>query len=251
MWLKRYHRPAVMVELADKYAVRRHVAEQIGAGSLNELYGVWDDPNRIDFTALPDRFVLKVTWGSGMNIFCRDKSAFDEDEAIRMLCEWMRRSTYWNYREWHYRLMKPRIICERLLQEADGQVPPDFKFHCFNGEPRFIQVDIDRFEEHKRSVFDLEWKEMPFRIKHPPSAGMLPRPANLEELLHCARRLAQGFPFARIDLYSIHGRVVFGEITFYPEGGVSYFLPSSYDVYWGTQLELPDRRRGQRAVRSA
>ncbi len=238
-WLKRYYRIPLIQKLADKHAVREYVADLIGLEALTQLYGVWDRPRDIDFDSLPNQFALKITSGSGMNIFCRDKSQLDKNETIQQLNRWRSRSTYWRYREWHYKRMKPRIICEQLLDD-EGKVPLDFKFNCFNGEPRFIQVDVDRFGEHKRGVFDLNWQLMPFRIKHPPSAGMLPRPANLEEMIDFARKLSRGFPFVRVDLYSVKGRTMFGEITFYPEGGLSYFVPDSYDMYWGEQIQLPD-----------
>ena len=121
-----------MTQCADKYEVRKHVADRGCASLLNDLYGVWDDPADMVFEQLPDAFVLKVTHGSGQNLICRDKSRLNVKSTRRQLAEWMRRSEYWVSREWAYKNIRPRIICERLLTDEQGAVPADFKFFCFD-----------------------------------------------------------------------------------------------------------------------
>ena len=158
----RYYRHPIMTSLADKYAVRDYVADKIGHEFLNELYGVWDDPTRIPFETLPESFVLKVTWGSGQNILCRDKSKLDVPTTQARLAKWMKRSEYWVVREWAYKNITPRVICERYLSDEAGSVPTDYKFFCFNGEPRFVQVVTGRYANHHRHMFDLAWMPLPF-----------------------------------------------------------------------------------------
>lgn len=117
--------------------------------------------------------------------------------------------------------------------------PSDYKFFCFGGEPRFIHVHTDRFGRHARDVFNLDWTRAPFAYLHPASDLTLPRPANLEEMIWVARRLAEGFPFVRVDLYGIEGRTIFSEMTWYPHAGGGRFFPSDYDLHWGNALLLP------------
>lgn len=124
-WLMLYYRPPLMSRLADKYAVRPYVAERVGPHILNELYGAWDRVADIDFARLPDTFVLKVNWGWRMNLFCPGKATFDVAAARRQLAAWMLRSHYWNHREWTYKDIKPRIVCERLLTDPVWASPTD------------------------------------------------------------------------------------------------------------------------------
>jgi hypothetical protein len=238
-WLMLYYRIPVMTQLADKYAVRTHVAARVGDWLLNDLYGVWDDPSALVFDQLPSSFVLKVTSGSGLNILCRDKSQLNVESTRSELAEWMRYNEYWDAREWAYKNIRPRIICERFLTDERGAIPDDYKFFCFDGEPRFVQIDTDRFTNHRRDFLDLEWKLLPFRLDYSSSGREMPRPGNLEQMISVARALSQGFPFVRVDLYAIRERVFFGEMTWYPEGGLGRFSPDVYDLYIGQALTLP------------
>src|SRR5262249_42381758 len=161
-WLMLYYRSPLLTRLADKYEVRTYVAERVGPSILNELYGVWDRVGDIDFTTLPEAFVLKVNWGSGMNIFCPKKSELNVHDTKASLASWMSRSYYGAYREWCYKNIKPRIICERLLADPIWGTPPEYKFFCFGGEPRFVEVILARFTRYRRDFFDLEWHLLPF-----------------------------------------------------------------------------------------
>jgi hypothetical protein len=238
-WLMLNYRRPELTELADKYRVRDYVAARAGAAVLNELYGAWDDPDAIPFERLPDAFVLKVTSAWGQNIFCRDKSLLDIDSTRRQLATWMRRSGYWAGREWAYKHIRPRVIAERLLTGDDGGIPTDYKVFCFGGRPRFVQVDTDRFTDHRRDFFDTEWRLLPFSLTYPPTGRAIPAPRTLPQILSVAATLSTGFPFVRIDLYSIGAAVIFGEMTWYPEGGLGRFAPESYDLELGKALVLP------------
>lgn len=117
-------------------------------------------------------------------------------------------------------------------------MPADYKFFCFNGEPRFAQVDTDRFTHH-RDMFDLEWKRLPFNIEYASSGRDIPRPGNLETMISAERALSRGFPFVRVDLYSIGERVIFSEMTWYPGGGFERFSPDIHDLHVGEAPTLP------------
>lgn len=245
-WLMLYYRIPEMTQLADKYEVRGYVAARVGDWLLNDVYGVWDDPSVLVFEQLPESFVLKVTSGSSQNILCRDKSRLDVERTRRQLAEWIKRNHYWVEREWAYKNIRPRIICERFLTDERGSIPADYKFFCFNGEPRFVQVDTDRFTTHRRNLFNLDveaapiWEPLPFSFEYASSGRDIPRPGNLETMISAARALSRGFPFVRVDLYSIGERVIFGEMTWYPEAGLGRFSPDLYDLHLGQALTLPE-----------
>ncbi|HSL50865.1 MAG TPA: ATP-grasp fold amidoligase family protein [Candidatus Deferrimicrobiaceae bacterium] len=245
-WLMLYYRPPLVTAVADKYAVRSYVAERAGPGILNELYGVWDRAEDIDFDALPDAFVLKVNWGWRMNIFCRRKADLDVPGTRARLAEWLRRSYYWTTREWCYKNIKPRIICERLLIDSTLITPTEYGFHCFAGEPRFVRASRDRATQLTTDTFDLKWQTTPFSVNRPDCGRVVARPGNFDEMVECARRLSADWPFVRVDLYEVDGRTVFSELTLYPAAGMSHFIPEEYDRYWGDALQLPRSEWGWR-----
>jgi|SRR5215472_5426297 len=240
-WIRRYYRHPIMTQLADKYGVREYVADKVGAQFLKDLYGVWDYPAAVDFERLPGSFVLKVTWGSGQSIFCRDRSTLDLAKTRLQLGEWMKRGYYWLFREWAYKNITPRILCEEFLLDETSRIPTDYKFFCFNGEPLFIQVVTNRFSNHRRHIFDLGWKHLPFNIGYSTNCDDIPKPSTLEAMISVGRTLSRGFPFVRVDLYSVGARVIFGEMTWYPDGGCLKFIPEVYDRILGEALILPRR----------
>jgi hypothetical protein len=238
-WLMLYYRPPLATMVADKYAVRDYVAERAGPHILKELYGVWDRPAEIDFDALPDAFALKVNWGWRANILCSRKADLDENAARAKLAEWMRRSHYWVNREWAYKNIRPRILCERLLIDPTGSTPTEYSFFCFDGQPRFVRAQRDRFTVMTTDTYDLQWQIPPFYINRPNAGRIVSPPSNFDEMVSCARLLSAGWPFVRVDLYDVDGRTIFSELTLYPGGGTNRFIPPEYDRYWGEALPLP------------
>lgn len=238
-WLKLRPPEPGARECADKLLVRSHVEARGGAGLLNPLLGVYRRVDEIDPSALPSAFVLKPTHGSGANVICADRAALDWPEARAVLRRALARDYYWVGREPVYRGLERRVVCERFLG-APGEGLPDYKLFCFEGEPRFVQVDVDRFTDHRRALFDLDWRPLPFGLEYPAPRALPRPPALLPEMVAAARRLAAGFRLVRVDLYQAEGRVVFGELTFVPGGGRERFLPASADREVGDLLRLPE-----------
>lgn len=241
-WLKLNYRRPEMVQVVDKFAVREYVASTVGPEILIPVHGVYDSPDEIEPDSLPDAFVLKPTHGSGWVMICRDKSQFDWDHAKARLKSWQKRNYYYHAREWAYKHVPPRIVCEELLQDQDGNVPPDYKVFCFGGTPRFIHVDNDRFGDHRRDFFDIDWNRLDVEMRYPVSDGAIERPRRLPEMLRYAAALSKPFPFCRVDFYSVGDRIYFGEITFFPGNGIQIIRPSEFDIAWGEMLELPTMR---------
>lgn len=241
-WLKLHWRDPRAPGCCDKLAVRAFVEARCGPEVLNELHGVYRTFDDIDLAALPDAFVLKATHGSGFNVLCPDKRALDVAAARARFRGWMRREFGRLDGEWPYLGLPRRIVCERWLGSA-GAPPEDYKLFCFDGEPRLIEVHTKRGADHRMTMYDLDWRTVPVRLEHPPTDEPAPRPAALPELLRRGRELAAGFPFVRVDLYVVAGRVVFGELTFFPTAGLKVFGAPADDLWLGEFLRLPPAGR--------
>lgn len=226
-------------QLADKLGVREFVASLVGEQHLVPLIGVFDNVDDINWSALPDKFVAKVTSGSGWNVICRSKASFDVGQGADDLRRWMALSYYDFGGDYSYEGIKPRIVIENLLEEPGQDDLLDFKVFCFAGVPRLIQVDVDRSTNHTRCFFDCEWRRVSFSTLFPTYPGEVPRPSQLSKMLDLASRLSEGFAFVRVDLYQIQDRVYFGELTFHHGGGFEPFVPPSYDRILGDMLALP------------
>ena len=236
-WLKYHYNNPLMTQCADKYAVRQFVEDAIGGEYLNDLIGAYDSVNEIDFNALPNQFVLKVNWGSGQNIICSDKSAANLREYKKQLRSWLKplSNHYYFSLESSYKDIKPKIICEKFL----GSEINDYKIMCFNGEPQFLWVDVGRFTQHQRNVYDLNWEQIDASINYPKSPNTIQRPEQLDKMLELARQLASPFPFVRVDFYIHENKILFGELTFFPEAGLMNITPPDWDKTWGDLLVLP------------
>ena len=236
-WIKLNDRNDLYTKLVDKYSVREYVEGKIGSDYLTKLIGVWDSSDDIDFNKLPDSFVLKTTQASGTNIIVHDKSRINKSEVRNKLYEWLKINYYKIGREWAYKDVQPKIICEELLQDESNAIPTDFKFFCFNGNPKFVQLDLDRFGNHERVFYDMDWKKQDFTLLYPLSYKEIDKPEKFEIMVRLASILSENIPFCRVDLYTLP-RVVFGEMTFYPGNGTEQFFPERYDLELGNLINL-------------
>jgi len=230
-WQKLHdHNPLYHV-LADKAAVKDYVADKIGQEYLIPTLGVWDSPEKIDWDALPSRFVLKCTHDSGSTIICDDKSSFDRKSASDKLASALRRNYYRRFREWSYKGLRPRIIAEQYM----GSDIADYKFFCFHGKPQlmFVATERNSAEETKFDFFDMDYRHLDFRNGHPNALQRPEAPAAFAQMKELAARLAEGLDQVRIDLYEIEGRIYFGEYTFYHWSGFMPFDPDSADEWMG------------------
>lgn len=239
-WLKLYDRNPLYTKLVDKYEVRKYIAETIGEEYLIPLIGIYNSIEEINWNSLPNKFVLKCTHGSGANIICSDKSKLDIEDAKIKLKKWMQRNWYWYGREWPYKNVKPRIVCEKYMVDESGTELKDYKIFCFNGEPKLIQVDYNRFSGHKRNLYDINWNYLPVSIKYPSYPNIIiTKPKKLKEMLELARLLSKDYPHVRVDFYYVNNKIYFGEMTFYHGSGFEKFIPKEFEFKMGNLLKLP------------
>ena len=250
-WMKLHDRKPIYSELVDKYAVRQHIAAAIGETHLIPLVGgPWESFDEIDFDVLPDQFVLKCTHDSGGLVICRDKQRLDKAAARMKIEKSLEHNYYLVGREWPYKLVKPRIIAEAYMEDENPALGlTDYKFFCFNGEPKLLYVS-QGLEDHATasiSFYDMDGKDMPFhRSDYRPIAGGITLPENFSELRETAQRLAKlaNAPFVRIDLYSIWGKMYFSEVTYFPCGGFMSITPEEWDRTLGDWIQLPEITKG-------
>jgi len=233
--------------LADKYAVRQYVTD-CGLGDiLNTLYGVWDDVSEIDFSTLPDQFILKTTNGSGNCIMVRDKKLMDEKAVLKSLNGMMHTVYGLSEGNPHYSRIKPRVIAEELLYNDPESAKYsssliDYKVWCFNGKAHYIWVCTDRTHSGTNVlVYDTEWNAQPEHsnfTKYYRRGSVIPKPENLERMLAVAERLAAPFPVVRVDLYNIAGRIYFGEMTFTAVGALMNCYSEEFLLHTGRLIKL-------------
>ena len=241
-WMKLHDHNPLITKCCDKYAVKRYAAERIGEKYVLPVLGTWEHARNIDFNNLPKRFVLKVNWSSGYNIVVKDKDTLDYKETRRKLNYWMkpRQNSYYDMFNWGYKHMNPIIYAEPYIEQIDGQLY-DYKLYCCHGKFRFMFIATDRLNERglTYTFFDSKGNQLPFQYGHKPNANPPPAmPKHLDLMIELAEKLAQPFPFVRVDFYETeNNQVYFGEMTFYSGGGTLCFDPVEWDQMLGEWME--------------
>ena len=242
-WLKLYDRKPEYTRMVDKYEAKYYVADRIGEEYIIPTLGVWDSFDQIDFDSLPNQFVLKCTHDSGGLVICRDKAKLNMESARRKITNSLKRNYFWQSREWAYKDVKPRIIAEQYLEDAENKQLLDYKFYCFNGKPEFLYLSKG-LEDHATasiSFFDFDFQEMSFHRSDFKQFSESPKkPEKFEKMVQLAAELSRGMPFLRVDLYQVNGKIYFSELTFVPCAGMMPFEPASADKEIGKLLKLPE-----------
>lgn len=246
-WLKLYDRKPEYTMMVDKYAVRKYIADTIGEEYLIPLLGVWDNPDDIDFDALPNQFVLKCNHNSGLGMcICKDKSKLNIEKVKAGLKKGLGQDYYLTCREWPYKDVPRKIVCEKYMTDSRTNDLYDYKFFCFGGEVKCFKVDYDRFIEHHANYFDKNGNILPFgEADLPPIYDKnIKMTKNLKKMCELAEKLTAGKPFLRADFYDVEGKIYFGELTFYPASGMGKFTDDSWDECLGKWLKLSNNING-------
>ena len=240
-WLKLHDRNPKYTKMVDKYEVRQYIKETIGEEYLIPLVGgPWERFDDIDFSKLPKQFVLKCTHDSGSVVICRDKNNFDIESVRKKFNRALKGNFFYGGREWPYKNVKPRIIAEKYMVDESGIELKDYKIFNFHGKAKIIEVDYDRFVEHKRNLYTTQWKYLEVEIQYPTNPQYkIDKPRQLEKMIDLAETLSKGIPYVRTDFYLIDDKILFGEITFYHESGFGKFTPIEFEEQMGKWIRLP------------
>ena len=241
-WLKINDRRPINAVITDKWRMRDYVSEMGFSHTLNEIIGVWEDPSEIDFSKLPDAYVLKVSNGSAMNIIKRPGAKIDVADAQWRLKRWAGTNMADHKGEWYYAASPTRIIAETYLDNGAGDLP-DYKFFVFHGEVKIIQFCEARYEDLQSVFLSADWNVLPFTYKTFKAYSQAPPapPSQLAEMIEAASRLAEGFPLVRVDFYIHEGQPIVGELSLNPVGGYTNFTPDEWNLKIGAWLNLPPK----------
>lgn len=243
-WLKLNWQKRSIVECADKYQVRKYVADKGYDKILNELYQVCDNPDEILWDQLPNEFVIKTTNSCGTNIIVNNKEELDIKQVKATLIRWLKEDYGLLHLEPHYSYIKPKIIIEKYIKPKNDSLQ-DYKIFCFNGKPEFVLYIDERNLNNgtkKRGYYSLNWEYLDVtKLPIEDQSRNVVKPYKLEEMITIAEKLSEGFPFVRVDLYNEYEDVIFGELTFTPHGGMAPYYKADFDKKIGDMLKLPNK----------
>ncbi len=224
-----FDRNKLLPIISDKLAVRDFVRERVGFAVLKKIYAVYENETEIRLDDLPDQFVLKANHGSQMNYFVESAADHNPDIIVPMARRWLATNFGRQNGEWAYKSIHPRIFAEERLENIE------YKFFCFDGEPKFFKVLVGLNPDRRARFFDLDWNTLEVAEIHPNFLrNMISRPANFAEMVEISRRLSRGFDFLRVDLHNIGNRIIFGELTNYHNSANWRFHPCEYDYKFGS-----------------
>lgn len=241
-WLKLNNIHPEYSQIVDKAEAKGYVKRVLGEEGESIIIptiGIWDRFDEIDFSSLPNQFVLKTTHDSGGVAVIKDKTSMNFQEVKQKIEKSLKHNFFYEHREYPYKDIKPRIIAEKYMVDESGTELKDYKFFCFNGEPKMLFVATDRPFDTRFDFFDTEWNHLPFKQGHPLASKEIKKPAGFEKMLDLSRKLSKGFPHVRVDLYDINGQIYFGELTFFHFSGNVPFEPEEWDYKIGEWLKLP------------
>ena len=242
-WYKLFYRNPLMPKCVDKYNVREYVKSKGLECILVKNYGIYSDVESINWFSLPNRFVIKSTNGNNV-IIVKDKKIFDLEKNIPTFKSWFtKHKNNPDGREWAYYGLKTRLVVDQYLENIDNPHSEisDYKFFCFNGKVEYIVMDIDRYTNHKRNFYDSSWHYKHIITDHDTYGDTVDKPILLNKMKEIAEMLSHDFPFVRVDLYCVGSKIYFGELTFYPWSGYTFFNPDNFDFELGSKFILPNK----------
>ena len=244
-WLKLNNRDPMLTLCSDKYRVREYVRDCGYEDILIPQLGVYDNAKEIDFSVFTEETLLKCNHGSGSNFFISPKAELDEKQ-IRMKLNFALKQKYYRLsREWNYKNIEPKIIADKVIRDKNGRLPLDYRFFCFDGEPKLLMMDVGVINDegvhqhvYPRNLYDMDFQRLPIRWGRDSYDGPVEKPENFERMVEIARKLSEPFALARVDLYNLDGKIYFGEITFYHAGGCQSIEPEEWDLQIASWIDL-------------
>ena len=234
-----YPKNPLVSKCAGRAGVREYLKEKGLEKYLIPIYGIFDKFDDIDFDKLPDQFVMKCTHACAFNQIVLDKKNLDIKASRKKFNKWLK-TNYGNKTvEKHYSRIKPQIIIEKYLGNADN-LPTEYKIHVFNGLAKYMYVVTGRGIDIRYNNYYVDWT--PFDGAQfngwKKRDEKLPIPSNWDEMVKLSEELAKDFPFVRVDLYNINGQIYFSEMTFTPAKGTLIFDDDKADFEIGEWLKI-------------
>ena len=234
IWRKLYQRDPRFTVFSDKLRVKDEVAKIIGQAGVIETMWSGTDPAAIPLDWLEPPYVIKVNHSCGEHIFIHQRDDIDKNKITATLRQQLGLSFARRYREWGYSNIPRRILVERMIKTSDGHMPEDWKFFVYHGRVHFIEVTLNRFTREELHYYDRDWNLLPVELAWASRISpAVARPDNLSAMIDSAEKIGEQFDFIRVDLYSVGGAIMFGEVAFYPGAGMVKFEPREWDMKFG------------------
>ena len=249
-WLKLNNRDPLLTVCSDKVKVREYVKECGLEHILINNYGIYNKAEDINFSTLPDRFYLKCNHGSGTNMIYDKNKVFNLEYFREKFNNALKKNYYLQSREWNYKNIVPKIIAEEIISNEKNKLLIDYRFLCFDGTVKMIFLDIETAATDgshnpyaRRNVYDKDFNILNIKVSREQFNDVqIKKPENFAKMVEYAEILSKPFPFCRVDLYNIDGRIYFGEITFYPGGATQMIEPSEWEVKMGSWIDLNSKK---------
>lgn len=239
-WIKLYNHRNIYTKMVDKYLAKDFIKEVIGEKYVVPTYAVWNNTDDINISQLPNSFVLKCNHDSKGLVICKDKNYFDVERAKKKLKKCLKRNFFYLAREWPYKNVKPVIIAEQYLNDGTDCLT-DYKFFCFNGEPKVMYISQDYGDSPHTDFFDMDFNHLNLHMADPNSKEPINKPSCFEEMQGLARKLSKGIPHLRVDFYFVNGNIYVGELTFFHNCGFQKIYPKEWAKIMGDWIELPPK----------
>lgn len=237
-WLKLYDRKPIYTIMVDKYRVKQWVVNKIGEQYVNSTLAVYNAVDEINLDELPEQFVLKCNHDSGSVVICKDKASFDLETAKRKLDAAMKKNFYWEAREWPYKNVQHVILADGYLDDHLGDELRDYKFYCFNGEPKIVYC-TNKGRDIYENFYDMDFNPIDISHGFRRFEPEITKPDGFETMKKNAALLSAGIPFVRVDFNEVEGQVLFGEFTFFDWAGFCKIQPKEWDDILGDWIKLP------------
>ncbi len=240
-WIKLYDRNPQYTIMADKYEAKDFVAKKLGStDNIVPCLGVYSSFDEIDFSKLPEKFVIKATHDSSGVIICKDKSSFDISAARKRINTTMKKNYFPASREWPYKNIPRKVIVDKFLDNHSDRELTDYKFWCFNGVPKVLYI-TNKGAQVCENFYDMDFKPLDIDHGFPRVSPEFEKPGAFEEMKQMACKISKGIPFVRIDFFYVEGHVYFGECTFFDWGGMRPFKSEKWEKILGEWLVLPEK----------
>ncbi len=243
-WIKLYYHDPIVSRCADKVLFKEFIKENLGEGYTAKTYAIWETAAEVNLRDIPEQCVVKSNCSSDGNniLLVPDRSKVDLDKAEKDIKEnWFDRlklhtNSFANY----YYEVQPKVYVEEYLKEAD-----DYDILCFHGEPKFIYVKTEHFNNginrevgYPMSFYTTDWKYIDAKYKDVPTRSDLERPFHLREMLEISRQLSKNLPFVRVDFFEDSRKLYVAEFSFAPWAGLRPYEPESLDYEMGKWLDI-------------
>ena len=227
--------------IVDKIKLSEYSKKILGKNICVPILKIYNNVDEINLDELPDKFVLKCNHGSGMNIFCKDKSKFDLEKSKIQLNKWLNINYGLGGGQFQYYFIKRKIFASPYLDDDMAE----YKAFCFNGNPKYIvakKLLNERIHQYAYNFYDLNWtltdiEHSSRELKRVPNL-IIEKPKNLDLLIEYAKKLSEEFVFVRVDFYETQGKLYLGELTFTPTNNLNTYKNEAQRIYLGNLLDV-------------